>query len=229
MSSSNPEGQSYRDKLRQLNPLVAGTRSSKPRKPNWTEQIETGWKPLFEVLTAHDEPIEDPDEELERIRNAAYRDGYTEGLQRGKEAVNQVMQNFHASIAELETFRDRILVETEEELVSLSLLVVQEILQASSESAREFTIKMTEHVLKELREADRITLRVSPTDYQAVMKRHEEMVSDRTVVRIISDPSIAVGGVIADSDLGRVDARIERRLQDVSAQLLGLENVSEGA
>ena len=104
MSSSNPEGQSYRDKLRQLNPLVAGTRSSKPRKPIGPNKLETGWKPLFEVLTAHDEPIEDPDEELERIRNAAYRDGYTEGLQRGKEAVNQVMQNFHASIAELETF-----------------------------------------------------------------------------------------------------------------------------
>ena len=228
MSSSNPDAQSYRDRLRELNPLVSGTRTNKPRKPGWTENIEAGWKPLFEVLTAHDEPIEDPDEELERIRNAAYRDGYTEGLQRGKEAVNQVMQNFHGSIAELETFRDRVLVETEEELVSLSLLIAQEVPQSNQDAARDFTMRMTEHVLRELREADRITLRVSPTDYQAVMKRHEEMVSDRTVVRIISDPSVAVGGVIADSDLGRVDARIERRLQDVSAQLLGIETAPEG-
>ena len=52
---SNQDAPSPRDRLRQLNPLVAGTRSNKPRKPNWTEQVESGWKPLFEVLTAHDD------------------------------------------------------------------------------------------------------------------------------------------------------------------------------
>ena len=56
-------------------------------KPRWQGQLEDGYKPLFELLTCLDEPKEDPEAELARIRQAAYREGYQEGLQRGGETI----------------------------------------------------------------------------------------------------------------------------------------------
>ena len=125
---------------------------------------------------------------------------------------------------ELETVRDEMLVQTEQDLVDLSLLIAEQILAADTEGARDFTLRMTEHVLKLLRDADMITLKVGPKDMEQVKKRHPEMVSDKTVVRLIEDPSIQVGGLIAECNLGRVDATIQRRLTDIAESLIGSGN-----
>ena len=72
MTSSGTRGHSaYKDQLRQVRPMVPPTRDSAVGKPRWQEKIDDGYKPLFEILTCVDEPKEDPEAELARIRQAA--------------------------------------------------------------------------------------------------------------------------------------------------------------
>jgi flagellar assembly protein FliH len=225
MSGNNSRGHSaYQDQLREVRPMAQPSQGSVVSKPRWQGQLEDGYKPLFELLTCLDEPKEDPEAELARIRQAAYREGYQEGLQRGGETIQAIVEKYQTSMMELETVRDEILVQTEQDLVDLSLLIAEQILAADTEGARDFTLRMTEHVLKLLRDADMITLKVGPKDMEQVKKRHPEMVSDKTVVRLIEDPSIQVGGLIAECNLGRVDATIQRRLTDIAESLIGSGN-----
>jgi len=203
--------------------MAPPSRDSAIKKPRWQEIVEDGYKPLFEILTCVDEPKEDPDAELARIRQAAYREGYEEGLQRGGETIQAIVEKYQQSMMELETVRDQILVQTEQDLVDLSLLIAEQVLGSNNEIARDFTLRMTEHVLKLLRDADTVTLRVGPKDMEQIKKRHPEMVSDKTVVRVLEDPNIQVGGLIAECNLGRVDATIERRLTDIAENLIGTE------
>ena len=222
MTSSGTRGHSaYKDQLRQVRPMVPPTRDSAVGKPRWQEKIDDGYKPLFEILTCVDEPKEDPEAELARIRQAAYREGYQEGLQRGGETIQAIVEKYQQSMMELETVRDEILVQTEQDLVDLSLLVAEQVLATDVEAARDFTVRMAEHVLKLLRDADTVTLRVGPKDMEQIQKRHPEMISDKTVVRILEDPTIQVGGVKAECSLGRVDATIQRRLTDIAENLIG--------
>ena len=222
MTDSGTRGHSaYKDQLRQVRPMVPPTRDSAVGKPRWQEKIDDGYKPLFEILTCVDEPKEDPEAELARIRQAAYREGYQEGLQRGGETIQAIVEKYQQSMMELETVRDEILVQTEQDLVDLSLLVAEQVLATDVEAARDFTVRMAEHVLKLLRDADTVTLRVGPKDMEQIQKRHPEMISDKTVVRILEDPSIQVGGVKAECNLGRVDATIQRRLTDIAENLIG--------
>ncbi len=222
MTSSGTRGHSaYKDQLRQVRPMVPPTRDSAVAKPRWQEKIDDGYKPLFEILTCVDEPKEDPEAELARIRQAAYREGYQEGLQRGGETIQAIVEKYQQSMMELETVRDEILVQTEQDLVDLSLLVAEQVLATDVEAARDFTVRMAEHVLKLLRDADTVTLRVGPKDMEQIQKRHPEMISDKTVVRILEDPTIQVGGVKAECSLGRVDATIQRRLTDIAENLIG--------
>ena len=128
---------------------------------------------------------------------------------------------------QLETLRDEILVETEADLVNLSILIAQQVLCVEHELAREFTERMAEQALKTLRDADQITLKVGPTDLEQVRRRHPEFIGNETVVRLVEDPTIEVGGVVAECNLGRVDARIERRLLEIARQLTGDTEVAE--
>ena len=224
MSENDARGHAaYHDQLRQVRPMAPPSRDSAIKKPRWQEIVEDGYKPLFEILTCVDEPKEDPDAELARIRQAAYREGYEEGLQRGGETIQAIVEKYQQSMMELETVRDQILVQTEQDLVDLSLLIAEQVLGSNNEIARDFTLRMTEHVLKLLRDADTVTLRVGPKDMEQIKKRHPEMVSDKTVVRVLEDPNIQVGGLIAECNLGRVDATIERRLTDIAENLIGTE------
>lgn len=226
MSQNPKHGHSaYKEKLREVTPMMPPRVDTGVKKPRWQEKVDDGWKPLFEILTCVDEPKEDPDVELERIRQAAYREGYQEGLQRGGETIGAIVEQYQQSMMTLETVRDEILVQSEEDLVNLSLQIAEQILCVRVDEARDFTMRMTEHVLKLLRDADTVTLRVGPKDMEQVKKRHPEMVSDKTVVRILEDPSIKVGGLVAECNLGRVDATIERRMTDIAKSLVG----SDGA
>lgn len=222
MSDSGTRGHSaYKDQLRQVRPMVPPTRDSAVGKPRWQAKIDDDAKPLFEILTCVDEPKEDPEAELARIRQAAYREGYQEGLQRGGETIQAIVEKYQQSMMALETVRDEILVQTEQDLVDLSLLVAEQVLATDVEAARDFTLRMAEHVLKLLRDADTVTLRVGPKDMEQIQKRHPEMISDKTVVRILEDPTIQVGGIKAECNLGRVDATIQRRLTDIAENLIG--------
>ena len=220
MSGGQARGHSaYRDQLRKVEPLHPPRRDAAPKKPRWTEQVEDGWRPLFDVLTCFDEPKEDPEVELARIRQAAYREGYDEGLKRGKETIDAIVDRYQGAMMQLETLRDEILVETEGDLVNLAILIAQQVLCVEHDLAREFTERMAERALKTLRDADHITLKVGPTDLEQVRRRHPEFIGNETVVRLVEDPSIEVGGVVAECNLGRVDARIETRLLEIARQL----------
>ena len=122
-------------------------------------------------------------------------------------------------MAEMELVRDNILIETEAEIVELALLIAQEVLLSDTSVPREFTERMVEHGLGVLREADQITIHCAPMDVKAVKKKFPEFASDKTVVRVLEDPSIEVGGLRAECSLGTVDATVARRLNDVADQL----------
>ena len=100
-------------------------------------------------------------------------------------------------------------------------MIAREILKSDPVACLGFTEHMVEHALKILREADSISLRVSATDHRALITKHPELLSDDAVVKVVADPSITLGGVIAECSFGRVDASLERRLSDAARALRG--------
>ena len=69
----------------------------------------------------------------------------------------------------------------------------------------------------------RVVVRLNPSDHAALLVAadgsSEVVVGGRTVT-LVSDPSIAIGGAVADCDATRVDARLETALQRAREVLL---------
>ena len=150
---------------------------------------------------------------------AVFREAYDDGLRKAKGTVEAIIERYHQAILELEMVRDRMLVDSERDLVDVAVLVAREALGADPAGCAEFTERMVEHALRTLREADSISLRVSPTDYKAVVAKHPELMGEKAVVHISEDASINLGGVVAECSFGRIDATLERRLIEAARRL----------
>jgi flagellar biosynthesis/type III secretory pathway protein FliH len=184
------------------------------RRPTWLTADVGGTRSFAESLKNPRPPLPD-------AKTLAERRGYEEGLAKAKASVDGVIDHYQHGIRQLELLRDQICRETEEQLVELALLIAKEIIKSDVESRREFTCQMVDQALGMLREAQSITLRLAPADVAAVRKRFPELVRGDGVTRIIEDRSCDLGGVVAEADLGRVDASVERRLAEVARELRG--------
>lgn len=221
--------QGYRRNLRHTVPVVDRAAAPPVGRPQWFQREEeesVQCRPLFEMLEdTGGEPEISPEEQLRLIHEAGRKEGYVKGLEEAKSAIEALVTRYSGALSDLETLREELVTETEIDVVNLSLLVAREAIRSEPESRRRFTEEMTVHCLKLLRSADRITLRIGPEDLEAIRNLPDAVATESTVVRLIEDPSITLGGVVAECALGRVDATFERRLSDIAQQLLGGEAV----
>ena len=72
----------YKDRLGSVTEVNPSDAAGALRPPKWTQPLEEGATPLYEVLTCIEDKKEDPEEQLERLKQAAYREGYEAGLKR---------------------------------------------------------------------------------------------------------------------------------------------------
>ncbi len=169
------------------------------------------WRPMRSVLTA------ETDEEVQRLVDVA--------VERAREEmqvqVDAKVQELGRTVRALEEAREQTLRESEGDLVQLALHIASQVLGVSIDERREFTARMTEHALGLLREADRVVLRVSP-EYAHELRVHlAERDSGTTAIELVEDPEIRDAGVVAECELGRVDATLSRRLEEAAKMLAG--------
>ncbi len=184
------------------------------RRPAWLTTDAGSTRSFAEALKSPRPPPPDP-------KTVAERRGYDEGIAKAKATVDGIIDRYQHGINQLELLRDQICRETEEQLVELALLIAREVIKSDVEARRDFTGQMVEQALGMLREAQSITLRLSPADVAAVRKRFPELAGADSVTRLVEDRAVDLGGVVAEADLGRVDASIERRLAEVARELRG--------
>lgn len=186
---------------------------ARARIEGWKDEARGAeqWRPMRSVLTA------ETDVEVQRLIDAA--------VERAREEMqlqlDQRVEELGRSLQALEEAREKTLRESEGDLVQLALHIASQVLGVSIEERREFTARMTEHALGLLREADRVVLRVSP-EYAHELRVHlAERDAGSTRVELVEDPEIRDAGVIAECELGRVDATLSRRLEEAAKMLAG--------
>jgi flagellar biosynthesis/type III secretory pathway protein FliH len=182
------------------------------RRPAWVSEEDQSPRSFLQALAGGRPTPRDP-------RTEARQAGYEEGLLQARASVAETIQKYQQGIAQLTSLRDQICRESEKQLVELALHIARSVIQADVEARRDFTVQMVSHAMGMLREAQSITLRVSPADAAAVRKAFPDLGAGRGV-RLVEDRACDLGGVVAEADLGRIDARAERRLAEVARELL---------
>lgn len=135
------------------------------------------------------------------------REGYEEGLNEGKFEVSaQLFESVTASVEQLARM--------EASLVDVVLRSVRTIL--GSFDREELVAQVVGHALRLVRDEKKVLLRVASEDAAAVENRLADLVRrypGMGRVDVMADASLTPGGCVMETDIGVVDATLDRQLQ----------------
>jgi flagellar biosynthesis/type III secretory pathway protein FliH len=118
-------------------------------------------------------------------------------------------------LAEASARASQRLTDAEAELVTLALEIARTVLGREASSGPEVLRDITRRALARVRQARRLVLRVNPEDLAWAERDARQWLPAGLVPEVLAfeaDTDVARGGVRVDSELGRVDARIEAQL-----------------
>lgn len=171
-------------------------------------------------------PEPTPEEWRARVaaaRQAGYQDGYRDGLvalegfkqsfaAQATAQVGKLLQGFDHQFEQLEA---QIAESVARTAVQLARQVVRHELAAEPDLVAKVAAEAVNAVLLSARH---ITVRVHPQDLPLVAEGAEEALKARGA-RLLADEGIERGGVMVDSDVGAIDARVAQRWMQAASAL----------
>ncbi len=167
--------------------------------------------------------IEKQESEFEtRLKDSVAREkeiSFDEGYAKAKEQLEvkfeekvslylESARKLNEKIKEIDIFFDKL----EKDLIETSLEVAKEVIKKEiSTSSQKVAVSLAQDLIKDLADANRITIKVNPKDFEELKTVFEE----NEKVKIESDTAVSLGGVVLLSEKGNLDGNITARLEKV--------------
>lgn len=127
-----------------------------------------------------------------------------------------------ALLVEARAARAKALAEAEEAAAALALEVARAVLGREAEVGPAVVRDVTRRALARLPRARGVVLRVHPDDAAVVRAQARTWLPEAMapeVLEVVADGAVARGGVVVDTELGRVDARLDVQLAAITRAL----------
>lgn len=170
-------------------------------------------------------------EQQQKIRQQAYEKsyakGYMEGLTQGQREMGEQISYINAIIASLSMPMSNIDGMVVDEMVQLSMAIAKQLIRRELKMSPDEVVSVVKEALNVLPlSAVDITLELHPADADLIRKTLLDNES-HCDWRIVENPVLTRGGCRATSSTSRVDATVEKRLNEVIAQVMGDERTPE--
>lgn len=222
-------------------PLGGGARKASPQGegrfvPMGLYEPPQAASPAQEPDASADEgPNEPPtvtvtEEEMNIRLREAFDKGLTEGKNLAERGLLNVFRSLRTATEGVNALRERVLRESEDELIDLIMMVARKVILREVTQDRRILSSVLEAGIAAISERDEITIRLNPDDYILITSSHEdffrkELITDRMYLK--SDPSILPGFCQIDSEMGMIDASVDAQLEQIYRHLLEWRNTSQ--
>jgi flagellar assembly protein FliH len=156
-------------------------------------------------------------------RQAGYQDGYRDGLialEGFKQSfASQATSQIGALLASFDTQLERLDGELAEAVARTAVQLARQVLRSELQGNSALVARVAaEAVNNVLLSARHITVQVHPLDLALVAEGADEALKARGA-RLLAHPGIERGGVLVESDVGSIDARVATRWAQAAASL----------
>ncbi len=175
--------------------------------------------------------------EIEEVERRAYEEAFAQGREAGLAAARaeseQQIKQLKAQVAQL----DRVLgtlgaplqqmnAEVEQQLLSLAVTIGRQLVRRELKTDPAQVIAIIRETVSLLPAAARdVRVHLHPEDAAVVRERLAATTADRAWT-IVEDPVLTRGGCKVTTDTALIDARVETRLNEVIAAILGEERAA---
>lgn len=162
------------------------------------------------------------EEELNRQMREAFEKGLVEGKNLAERGLFNVFKALRTASESIHTLRDKVLRESEDELVKLIIMVARKVILREVSQNRDILSAVVQNAIAGLSERDEITIRLNPDDYALVTTGRDdilrkELASDR--MHLKPDSAVLSGCCLIDTDMGTINASIDAQLDEIYRRL----------
>ena len=163
------------------------------------------------------------EEELDRRLREAFENGLADGKNLAERGLFNVFKALRTASEGIHTMREKVLRESEDELLNLIIMVARKVILREVSQNRGILSEVIQNAIAGLSERDEITVRLNPDDYALATTGHDdilrkELVSDR--MNLKPDPTVLSGCCMIDTDMGTINASIDAQLDEIYRRLL---------
>jgi len=145
-------------------------------------------------------------------------DGEHTGFERGLQRIEPLISSVKEALIQLNTIREETYRQIEKEVVELALAIAQKVICREISTDQETVVHVAREALAKVDDPGRIKIKLNPSDLQFINETKYQLFNLTTDVNHVTfeaEESIQSGGCIIETELGEIDARIEKQLQAV--------------
>lgn len=154
-------------------------------------------------------------------------DSFNAGLQEGKNLTERGLVNvFRALRGASETIhnlREKVLRESEDELINLVMLVARKVIIREVSQDRSILAGVVKNALAGLSAREEVVVRINPDDYALLMTGREESLKNELLserLQLKADSTVSSGFCQIDASMGTIDAGLNAQLETIYRSLL---------
>ena len=165
-------------------------------------------------------------ERIDQIEKEAYAKafelGERTGIERGEQMYRSAVQTFVKAVEEVRQVEEAFYKRVEQEILDLVLAATRKVVQREVDSQKGMILDVLKEAIAKVIDRERIRVRINPSDYDFVHAHKPDILQTMDGIKYLAiekDEAISRGGAVVESDCGTIDARIERRFEEVEKAL----------
>ena len=167
--------------------------------------------------------IEISEDELNERLSESFNAGLKEGKDLAERGLINVFRALRSSSETIHNLRDKILRESEDELIKLVMLVARKVIIREISQDRSIVAGVVQNALSALSAREEITVRLNPDDYLLITSGRDELLHNELLnerLQLKPDPSVGTGFCLVDTAMGTVDASLDGQMDQIYRSLL---------
>ncbi|HIJ81950.1 MAG TPA: hypothetical protein HPP76_09620 [Desulfuromonadales bacterium] len=167
--------------------------------------------------------IEISEDELLQRTTDAFNAGLKDGKDLAERGLVNVFKSLRGASEAIHSLRDKVLRESEDELIDLVMMVARKVIIREVSQERSILAEVVKNAVAGLSVREEVIVRINPDDYTLVTTDHdallhEELVNERFLLK--SDPTVATGFCKVETEMGTIDAGLDAQLEEIYRHLL---------
>jgi flagellar assembly protein FliH len=166
----------------------------------------------------------------QRFDVQAYQKGFNDGLEKGanegekagfelaSKKLEPVLESLQKGVWQLKNLRQDTYQRIESEVVELALAIARKVICREIEVNQEVVVSVAREALSKVDDPGKIKIKMNPSDLQYINETKyqlSELIGNIDNVTLEAEENIHNGGCVIETNMGEIDARIEKQLQAV--------------
>jgi flagellar assembly protein FliH len=176
--------------------------------------------------------IKEAEMKVAEVEHEAYQRGYDAGrevgFKKGQAEVRRLIDRLGTIVGKAIDIREDIIQASEKQMVEMILIIARKVIKDEIIERKEIVLNNIREALKRIKDRDRVDIRVNFSDLEITTAHKDELIKlmeSLRKVNIYEDSRVDRGGVIIETDVGAIDARISTQLKEIEEAIRNAEPI----